>query len=144
MVGGAALHPEPRPTSSLTVHRADNALSSTGFATIWMRFGHSCCLETHVTRTISSCNVTQRFGIPFLTLSVHSIHLTLSGITRKHTISKLLLIPLATNSSASDSLVINGALQMYFLAYLRTCVISQNLKTPGSNKSPNCHTITVS
>ena len=33
------------------------------------------------------------FGIPFLTLSNHPIHLTLSGATWKHTISKLLLIP---------------------------------------------------
>ena len=52
----------------------------------------------------------QQFGIPFLTLSVHPIHLTLSGTTWKHTISRLLLIPLVANPSASDSLVINGTL----------------------------------
>ena len=39
-----------------------------------------------------SMQLHQRFGIPFLTLSVHQIHLTLSGATWKHTISKLLLI----------------------------------------------------
>ena len=35
----------------------------------------------------------QRFGILFLTLSVHPIQLTLSAATWKHSISKLLLIP---------------------------------------------------
>ena len=35
----------------------------------------------------------QPFGFPFLTLSAHPIHLTLSGATWKHTISKLLSIP---------------------------------------------------
>ena len=56
-----------------------------------------------------SVQLHERFGFPVLTLSVHPIPLTLSGATWKHTISKLLLIPLAANSSASDSLVINGA-----------------------------------
>ena len=41
----------------------------------------------------SSVQVHHQFGIPFLTLSVHPIHLTLSGSTWKHTIPKLLLIP---------------------------------------------------
>ena len=39
-----------------------------------------------------SAQLHQRFRIPFRTLSVHPIHLTLSGATWKHTISKLLLI----------------------------------------------------
>jgi len=45
MLGGAALHPDPRPTSSLTtLVRTDNDLSTTGLATICIRLGHSCCL----------------------------------------------------------------------------------------------------
>ena len=65
----------------------------------------------------------QRFGIPFLTLSVHPIHLTLSGTTWKHTISKLLLIPPSGKPQRlwfTWFTLINGALQLYLLTYLLT------------------------
>ena len=39
-----------------------------------------------------SVQLHQGFGIPFLTLSVHPIHSTVSGTTWKHTIFQLLLI----------------------------------------------------
>ena len=42
---------------------------------------------------VPSVQLHQRFGISFITLSVHPIYLTLSGTTLTHTISKLLLIP---------------------------------------------------
>jgi len=49
-----------------------------------------------------SVQLPQLFGTPFLTLSVHLLHLTLFGGILKRTLSKHLLVSLAANSSASD------------------------------------------
>ena len=68
-----------------------------------------------------SVQLHQQFGIPFLTLSVHPIHLTPSGATSKHTISKLLLT-LAANPSAYHSLVIT-VIALYKCIYLLTYLL---------------------
>ena len=54
---------------------------------------------------VLSVQLPELFGTPFLTQSVHPIHLTLLGGILKHTFSEQLLIPLAANPSAFDSLM---------------------------------------
>ena len=83
-----------RPWTWLRLH----AVKYRPYETVALLTGQICCTSFALilfSVLAPSGQLHQRSGIPFLTLSVHPTHLTLSGATWKHSISKLLLIPLS-------------------------------------------------